>query len=80
MSVAKKTRVTYSKELRAAAKDRQLGVATVHVDFPNGERLEEQGVLTLEQMHFLRWAAAMVFCPEVKALPNLEETVRRLMK
>lgn len=79
MSESKKTRVSYPKELRATAKDRQLGVATVHIDFPSGERLEEQGVLTLQQMRFLRWAAAVVFCPEVRDLPDLGATIRRMM-
>lgn len=75
-----KTRVSYPKELRSEAGATQRGLATVSLTMPNGERLEEQATLDPQQCMFLKWAMAMIFCPEVRQLPDLEATVRGLME
>lgn len=73
-------KVSYPVEMKKVAKARGDGLAAVSIVLPNGDRIEEQGVLTPEQCMFLKWAMAMVFCPEVRQLPGLEETIRQLME
>ena len=74
-----KLRTTYPKDLRAAAKAAQQGVGTVSIEFSNGDRMEEQGPLSVEQGQFLKWAMAMVFCPELWRIPDLEPMIRKLI-
>ncbi len=74
-----KLRTTYPKELRSAAKSAQQGVGTVSIEFANGERMEQQGTLTVEQGQFLKWAMAMAFCQQLTSLPDLEPLIRELV-
>lgn len=74
-----KRRATYSKELRKQAKEEQKGLLTISIELQNGERMEEQGVFAPEQLLFAKWAMAMLFCDELRSLPDLEGMIRRLM-
>ena len=75
----KKKRPTYPKELRKQAKEEQKGLLTIGIEFLNGERMEEQGVFSPEQLMFVKWVMAMMFCEEVRTLPKLEGMIRELM-
>ena len=69
--------VSYPKGLRAEAKSTQNGLGTVHYEFPSGVKETHQGVLSPEQLVFLRWAAAVLFCEKLSHLaPKLEQFVR----
>lgn len=74
-----KRKISYAKEVTAAAKACEGAKATVSVVFPDGSRIDEQMAVTLEQARFLKWAAAAAFCEESRALPDLEGMLRRLM-
>lgn len=74
-----KSRVSYSAELRAAMKDGNCGLLTISLTLPNGERLEEQGTIDVLQCQFAKWAMVALFCPEVRELPDLEQTIKQLM-
>lgn len=78
--MADKSRVSYPPALRSDAKAKQHGLLTVSLTLPNGERLEEQGVVGIPDCMFAKWAMAILFCPEVRALPDLEATIRQLME
>lgn len=71
-------RATYPKGLRKMAKERGHGVCTISVEFPNGERMEEQGTVDMKQAEFAKWAMAMLFCEQLQ-LPELEPLIRKLM-
>ena len=71
-----KLRTTYPKEIRAKAKAERKGVATISIEFPNGERMETQGPVDHLQCEFLRWASVMMFCDE---LPDLHDIVKELV-
>ena len=73
-------KIAYPVPLKQEAKRRDAGMATVSVVLPDGTRFEEQGVLTLEQCMFFKWAMALVFCDQVRELPDLEATIRQLME
>lgn len=72
-----KSRVTYPKELKAGAKEHGLGLATISVTCSDGSRLEEQGTMTVQEYQFLKWTMTMVFCDEVKKLPDVQEFIRQ---
>lgn len=72
-------KVSYAKEITAEAKAGDGCKATVSVVFPDKTRIDEQQAVTVTQANFLKWAAAMVFCEESKALPDLEGMLRKLM-
>jgi len=74
-----KLRATYPKEIRSAAKSSGRGVATVSIEFPNGERMEEQGPIDHQQAEFLKWAMAIAFCEELRELPALHDLVKELV-
>ena len=76
---ARKRRATYPKEIRKEAKEKQHGLCTVSVEFANGELLEEQGTVGVEQAAFAKWAMAMIFCEEVRNLPDLENVIRGMI-
>ena len=56
-----------------------MGLATVSLTLPNGERLEEQRPVSVLESMFLKWAMALVFCDEVRDLPDLEKVVKELV-
>ena len=78
--VKTRLRTTYPKDLTKLAKERMEGVGTVSIKFANGDRMEEQGTLTVEQASFLKWAMAMVFCEDLTKLPDLEPMIRNLVE
>lgn len=73
-----KLRATYPKEIRSLAKSTGRGVATVSIEFSNGERLEAQGPIDELQAEFAKWAMAMLFCEDLQ-LPDLEPLCRKLI-
>lgn len=73
-----RTRVSYSRELRAEAKGQ--GLLTISMEFANGERLEEQGTFGPQDLLFAKWAMAMLFCDRLRKLPDLEKVVKDLME
>lgn len=75
-----KLRTTYPAGVRTAAKAAQQGVGTVSIEFANGDRMEQQGPLTVEQAQFLKWAMAIVFCQEINRIPDLEPLIRKLVE
>lgn len=75
-----RTRVSYAKGMRSDAKAKQAGLITISVTMPNGDRIEEQSFGSVDQCRFAKWAAAMLFCEEVRDLPNLEDTIKTLMR
>lgn len=75
-----RSRVSYSKDMRADARARQDGLVTISVETPDGERHEGQAIADPLRCRFARWAAAVLFCPEVRDLPDLESLVRQLME
>lgn len=77
---AEKTRVSYGKEVRDAAKARGEGLITISITMPNGERVEHQAGADPKSCMFAKWAAAILFCPDVKQLPDLENLIRNLME
>ena len=72
-----KSRATYPKELKAEAKEHGLGLATVSVTLLDGSRLEKQGTVTVQECQFLMWIMTVVFCDEVKKLPDVQEFIRQ---
>ena len=77
---AKKRRATYPKELRSEAKEKQHGLLTISIELSNGELLEEQGTVDVKQAMFAKWAMAMLFCDQVRELPDLEALIKQLME
>ena len=75
-----RSRVSYAAELRADAKARSLGLVTISVTTPSGERSEAQGALTPLQCKFARWAAALLFCQDVQQLPDIESLLLHLIE
>jgi len=76
--MAQKSRVSYAKDLKAKAKETGNGMATISVTMPDGSRHEGQAVLGPLQCRFAAWAAAMLFCDEVRQLPDLESLINQL--
>ncbi len=74
-----KLRTTYPKEIRSLAKQRYHGVCTVSIEFANGDRMEEQGTIDVSQGQFAKWAMAMLFCEQLKDLPDLEPLIQSLI-
>jgi len=74
-----KRRASYPKELRAEAKAKQHGLLTISIELANGDLLEEQATVDVKQAMFAKWVMAMIFCPEVRDLPDLETTIRELI-
>lgn len=72
-------KISYASEITQAAKAGEGAKATVSVVFPDKSRFDEQQAVTVTQANFLKWAAAMVFCKESQALPDLEGMLRKLM-
>ncbi len=70
-----KLRMTYPKGFREKGK----GVACVSIEMPNGDRMENFERIDHLQAEFLRWAAAIAFCKEVRELPNLHDIIKDLM-
>ena len=68
-------RMTYPKGFRVKGK----GVACVSIEAPNGDRMENFEQVDHLQCEFLKWAAAIAFCEELRELPDLQEIVRNLM-
>jgi len=75
-----KLRATYPKEIRAAAKAEGKGVATVSIEFPNGDRLEHQGPIDHLQGEFAKWAMAMLFAEKLTELPDLQAICKELIE
>lgn len=73
-----KTRVSYSRDLRAEAASLDRGLATISATFPNGDRVEVQVPVDLDELQFVKWAAVLLGRPDVRPLPTLEELVRRV--
>ncbi len=73
-----KRRASYPKELRSEAKFKQRGLLTISLELSNGELLEEQATVDVKQAMFAKWAMAMLFCKEVRDLPDLETMIRDL--
>ena len=42
--------------------------------------MEEFQTIDHKQAEFLKWAAAIAFCDEVRELPDLQEIVRKLIE
>jgi len=74
-----KRRATYPKELRAKAKELGHGLLTMSLEQANGELLEEQITVDIQDAHFAKWAMVLLCCEEVREKPNLERVVRGLM-
>lgn len=72
-----KSRVTYPKELKAEAKEHGVELATISITFCDGTRIEEQGQVSIKECQFLKWVMTMVFCDEVKKLPDVQEFIRQ---
>jgi len=70
-----KSRVTYSREMRAAAKEAGLQLATVHVEGGDGSKHERQFMVDPRGFRFLLWAAALVENREELGI-DLEDVVR----
>ena len=71
-----KSRCSYDKDLRAAAKAAGQGLITVSVTYPNGERDEFQVRGSASDCRFAKWAGVMLSEGEARPLPDLEEVVR----
>ncbi len=70
-----KSRVSYEKTLRSAAKASGRGLITFSVTYPNGERDEWQMAGNAATCRFAKWAAVLASNPSV--FPDLEEIVRQ---
>lgn len=75
-----KSRVSYPKEVRAAAKAAGHGLLTVSLKMANGELLEEQTDVGMLDTKFAKWAMVLLFCEEVRDKPDMEKVVRELME
>tara|TARA_R110000764_G_scaffold36736_2_gene82007 strand:+ start:33877 stop:34140 length:264 start_codon:yes stop_codon:yes gene_type:complete len=71
-----KLRTTYPAGMVNEAKAQGLGVITVSIQFPNGDREERQMEGTALECRFARWAGVLLSEPRVKPLVDLEEIVR----
>lgn len=80
MATSKKRRTTYPQELRAEAKARGHGLVTISIEFPNGERLEEQKTADVLQAQFAKWAMVLLFTKEAQSLPDLEGKLKQMME
>jgi len=74
-----KLRATYPKEIRSLAKAAGKGVATVSIEFPNGDRMEAQAPVDHVDCEFLKWAMAMAFCDEIRQYPELHDMIQQLV-
>lgn len=74
-----KRRVTYTKDMRAAAKKQGTGLVTVQVECLDGTVTEEQFLAGPLQCKFAQWALAWLACPDVHRLPDLEGRFRAAM-
>ena len=74
-----KRRCTYPKELRSEAKAKQDGLLTISLEMPDGTLLEEQAVVTVKQAQFAKWAMVILFCEEIRVLPDLEAMIKELV-
>ena len=70
--VAKKRNVTYTKDMRAAAKAAGSGLVTVQVEHLDGSVTEVQILAGPLQCRFADWALAWLASDEVHRLPDLE--------
>lgn len=70
-----KSRVTYSREMRAEAKASGRTVATVQVEGGDGTKHEWQFLIDPNQFRFLLWAAAIVENGDELGI-DLEDVVR----
>jgi len=70
-----KLRMTYPAGFREKGK----GVACISIEAPNGDRMENFARVDHLQCEFLKWASAIVFCEELRELPDLEQMIRDLM-
>lgn len=68
-----KFRTSYSKEVRKAAKAEGIGMVTVNVVSPNGERFEIQVPADATECHFARWLGKLIEDKTRRPLPSLEE-------
>jgi len=71
-----KLRMTYPQGFRVKGR----GVACVSIERADGSRMEEFQTIDHKQAEFLKWAAAIAFCDEVRELPDLQEIVRKLIE
>lgn len=69
-----KSRVSYDKDLRSAAKAAGQGLITISVTQPNGERVEYQVRGSAKECRFAKWAGILLGEPE--AAPCLETFIR----
>jgi hypothetical protein len=76
--MSSKSRVSYDKDLRAAAKAAGEGLITISVTHPNGERTEYQVRGSAKECRFARWAGVLLGEPE--AQPCLETFVRDVLQ
>ncbi len=75
-----KLRATYPKEIRSQAKAEKKGVATISIEFPNGDRMEAQAPVDHVDCEFLKWAMAMAFCDEIRQYPELHDMIQDLVE
>ena len=67
---------SYSKEMKASAKDGHLALVTVSVTTPDGTVSEWQGAVGVPEHRFALWAQAMLAREDCRPLPDLEQLVR----
>lgn len=75
-----KRRVTYTKEMRASAKEEGAGLVTIQIEHRDGNVVEKQILAGPLQCRFADWALAFLASPEVHKLPNLEQIYRQAME
>ena len=75
-----KLRTTYPAGMVTGAKAKGLGVITVSIQFPNGDREERQMEGSAIQCRFARWAGVLLSEPQVKDLVDLEEITRNAIE
>lgn len=77
--VAKKRKMTFSRELRADAKARGGALLGFTLELQDGQVISEQGVIDVHQAMFAKWAMAVVLCEKIRHLPDLEGMIKELM-
>ena len=75
-----RTRVSYDKDTRARAKRAKAGLITISVTTSGGERVEEQMVATVDDCRFAKWIMTILFCDEVRKLPDIQSIVRKELR
>lgn len=73
-----KSRCTYSKEMRAEASLAMKGLVTVSVKMLDGTLVEFQGPANLDEQQAVKWFAVLLGRPELRPLPNAEDSIREI--